>query len=47
MVDVHRLHCACPKDGYPLLRIDQIADETLGHDLFNFMVHSLAITKFR
>lgn len=26
-----------PKDGYPLLRIDQMVDATSSHDFLNFM----------
>ena len=31
------LNKACPKDSYPLLRIDQLVDSTAGHQLLSFM----------
>ena len=31
------LNKACPKDSYPLLRIDQLVDLTVGHKLLSFM----------
>ena len=31
------LNRACPKDSFPLPRIDQLVDVTAGHELFNFM----------
>ena len=36
-VDFTDLNKACPKDSYPLLRIDQLVDSTAGHQLLNFM----------
>ena len=33
-IDVNR---ACPKDSFPLLRIDLIVDATAGHELLSFM----------
>ena len=33
----HRLNKACPKDSFPLLRIDQLVDSTVGHKLLSFM----------
>ena len=31
------LNKACPKDSFPLLRIDQLVDSTAGHKLLTFM----------
>lgn len=31
------LNKTCPKDRYPLSRIDQLVDSTVGHDLLSFM----------
>ena len=36
-VDFTDLNKACPKDSYPLLRIDQLVDSTIGHQLLSFM----------
>ena len=36
-VDFTDLNKACPKDSYPLLRIDQLVDSTAGHKLLSFM----------
>ena len=36
-VDFTDLNKACPKDSYPLLRIDQLVDSTAGHQLLSFM----------
>jgi hypothetical protein len=36
-VDFTSLNKACPKDPYPLLRIDQIVDSTAGCDLLCFL----------
>ena len=36
-VDFTDLNKACPKDSYPLLRIDQMVDSTAGHKLLSFM----------
>ena len=36
-VDFTDLDKACPKDNYPLPRIDQLVDSTAGHRLLNFM----------
>ena len=35
-IDYTDLNKACPKDPYPLPRIDQIVDSTVGCDLFVF-----------
>ncbi|KAK0593866.1 hypothetical protein LWI29_007560 [Acer saccharum] len=40
MEDVRRLHRseqACPKDSFPLPRIDQLVDATAGHETLSFM----------
>ena len=44
-VDFTDLNKACPKDSYPLLRIDQLVDSTAGHKLLSFMVLSQDTTK--
>ena len=36
-VDFTDLNKACPKDSYPLPRIDQLVDFTVGHKLLSFM----------
>ena len=36
-VDFTDLNKACPKDSYPLPRIDQLVDSTAGHKLLSFM----------
>ncbi|KAL5578188.1 hypothetical protein UlMin_019887 [Ulmus minor] len=36
-VDFTDLNCACPKDNFPLPRIDQLVDATAGHELLSFM----------
>ena len=36
-VDFTNLNKACPKDSYPLPRIDQLVDSTTGHRLLSFM----------
>ena len=36
-VDFTDLNKACPKDSYPLLRIDQLVDSTAGHKLLSFI----------
>ena len=36
-MDVTDLNKACPKDSYPLPRIDQLVDSTTGHRLLSFM----------
>ena len=36
-VDFTDLNKACPKDSYPLPRIDQLVDSTAGHWLLSFM----------
>lgn len=35
--DFTDLNKACPKDYFPLPRIDQLADSTSGHELLSFM----------
>ena len=36
-VDFTNLNNACPKDSFPLPRIDQLVDLTIGHELLTFM----------
>jgi hypothetical protein len=36
-IDYTSLNKACPKDSYPLPRIDQIMDSTSGCDLLSFL----------
>ncbi|KAK0595554.1 hypothetical protein LWI29_007808 [Acer saccharum] len=36
-VDLTDLNKACPKDSFPLPRIDQLVDATAGHELLSFM----------
>ena len=36
-VDFIGLNCACPKDSFPLPRIDQLVDLIAGHKLLTFM----------
>ena len=36
-MDYTDLNKACPKDCFPLPRIDQLMDSTLGHELLSFM----------
>ena len=36
-VDFTNLNKACPKDSYPLPRIDQLVELTAGHRLLSFM----------
>ena len=36
-VDFTDLNKACPKDSFPLLRIDQLVDSTASHKLLTFM----------
>ena len=36
-VDITDLNKACPKDSFPLPRIDQLVDSTASHKLLTFM----------
>ena len=36
-MDFTNLNKACPKDSYPLPRIDQLVDSTADHQLLSFM----------
>ena len=36
-MDFIDLNKACPKDSFPLPRIDQLVDSTAGHKLLTFM----------
>lgn len=35
-IDFVDLNKSCPKDSYPLSRIDQLVDSTVGHELLSF-----------
>ncbi|CAA3002317.1 Hypothetical predicted protein, partial [Olea europaea subsp. europaea] len=45
-INFTNLNKACPKDSFPLPRIDQLVDSTVGHELLSFMDASLATTKY-
>ena len=36
-IDFTKLNKACPKDSFPMLRINQLVDVTAGHELLSFM----------
>ena len=36
-IDFTNLNKACPKDSFPLSRIDQLVDATIEHELLSFM----------
>ena len=36
-IDFTDLNKACPNDSYPMPRIDQLVDSTVGHQLLSFM----------
>ena len=36
-MDFTDLNKVCPKDHFPLLRIDQLVDSTTGHDRMSFL----------
>ena len=36
-IDFTNLNKAYPKDSFPLCRIDQLVDTTVGHELLSFM----------
>ena len=36
-IDYIDLNKACPKDSFPLSKIDQLVDTTVGHQLLSFM----------
>ena len=36
-MDFTNLNKACPKDSFPVPRIDQMIDATAGHELLSFM----------
>ena len=44
-VDFTDLNKACPKDNFPLPRIDQLIDSTAGHELLTFMDAFSGITR--
>ena len=45
-VDYTNPNEACPKDSFPLSRIDQIADATAGHGILSFLMPSPDATRF-
>lgn len=45
-VDFTDLNKACPKDSFPLPRIDQLVDSTTGHKLLSSWTHFLDTTRF-
>ena len=46
-VDYTSLNKACPKVSFPLPRIDQIVDSTVGCELLSFLMHTLVTTRSR
>ena len=46
-VDFIDLNKACPKDSYPLPRIDQLVDSTMVHKLLSFMEAFLGYNQIR
>ena len=46
-VDFTDLNIACPKDSFPLPRIDQLVDSTAGHKLLTFMDAFLGYNQIR
>ena len=46
-VDFTDLNKACPKDSFPLLRIDQLVDSTARHKLLTFMDAFLGYNQIR
>ena len=46
-VDFTNLNKACPKDSYPLPRIDQLMDSMAGHQLLSFMDAFLGYNQIR
>ena len=46
-VDFTDLNKACPKDSYPLLRVDVLVDSTARHQLLSFMDASLGYNQIR
>ena len=46
-VNFINLNKACPKDSYPLPRIDQLVDSIVGHKLLNFMDTFLSYNQIR
>ena len=37
-IDYSDLNKACPKDSFPLLKVDQLVDGMVGYELMSFMV---------
>ena len=46
-MDFTDLNKACPKDSFPLPRIDQLVDSTTGHKLLSFMDAFLGYNQIR
>ena len=46
-VDFTNLNKACPKDSYPLLRIDTLVDSTARNQLLSFMDTFLSYNKIK
>ena len=46
-IDYTDLNKACPKDSFPILRIDQLVDATMGHEFLSFMDAYLAYNQIR
>ena len=46
-VDFTDLNRTCPKDSFPLPRIDQLVDSTTGHELLTFMDDFLGYNQIR
>ena len=44
-VDFTNLNKACPKNSFPLPRIDQLVDFTVGHKLLTLWTHSRDTTR--
>ena len=46
-IDYTDLNKACPKDSFPILRIDQLVDATIGHEFLSFMDAYLVYNQIR
>ena len=46
-VDFTDLNKACPKDPFPMQKIDQLVDATVGHPRMSFLDASKGIIKYR
>jgi hypothetical protein len=45
-IDFTDLNKACPKDNFPLPRIDTLVDQAVGSEMLSFLDCFLAIIKF-